>query len=401
MKRPLLLVVVAALIAVAPATADLGDEKATIDSKISTLHDRIDAARERESSLTAEIAATSERIRALETRAGDVSRKMGTLQQELALRRTRLDQLEALYALQTRRLRSLRRQQALAVARVNARLIDIYESPDPSLADVMLSAHSIDDLLDKVEYANAIALQDRSIAAAVTRAKRQLAGARSQTRTLRAAAASESRVIAYRLEQMTALRSTLASTAAELDVRRSQSQDALAAAQESERAWREEADALRSASADLAAKIEAASAPPAAPTESGTPSSPPPPTEKPGGLIWPIRGTITSPFGMRWGSLHPGLDIADPTGTPIAAAASGRVIIAGWEGGYGNLVVLENGGGIATAYAHQSSIAVTVGQTVSQGQTIGYVGSTGFSTGPHLHFEVRVNGSPVDPVGYL
>ena len=88
-------------------------------------------------------------------------------------------------------------------------------------------------------------------------------------------------------------------------------------------------------------------------------------------------------------------------GTPIRAAASGRVISAGYNGGYGNLVVLDNGGGIATAYAHQSRLAVSAGQSVSQGQVIGYVGSTGFSTGPHLHFEVRVNGSPVDPMGYL
>ena len=104
---------------------------------------------------------------------------------------------------------------------------------------------------------------------------------------------------------------------------------------------------------------------------------------------------------MRWGSVHPGIDIGAPSGTPIKAAASGMVLTASYNGGYGNHVVLDNGNGIATAYAHQSQIAVSVGQTVSQGQVIGYVGSTGFSTGPHLHFEVRVNGSPVDPMGYL
>ena len=104
---------------------------------------------------------------------------------------------------------------------------------------------------------------------------------------------------------------------------------------------------------------------------------------------------------MRWGSLHPGIDIGVGMGTPIHAAASGRVISASYSGGYGNLVVIDHGNGLATAYAHQSSMAVSPGQQVSQGQVIGYVGSTGFSTGPHLHFEVRVNGSPVDPMGYL
>jgi murein DD-endopeptidase MepM/ murein hydrolase activator NlpD len=99
--------------------------------------------------------------------------------------------------------------------------------------------------------------------------------------------------------------------------------------------------------------------------------------------------------------MHEGLDIAASYGAPISAASSGTVIYAGWMGGYGNLVVIDHGGGLATAYGHQSSIAVSSGSQVSQGQTIGYVGSTGHSTGPHLHFEVRVNGAAVDPMGYL
>jgi murein DD-endopeptidase MepM/ murein hydrolase activator NlpD len=98
--------------------------------------------------------------------------------------------------------------------------------------------------------------------------------------------------------------------------------------------------------------------------------------------------------------MHEGVDIAAGYGTPIAAAASGTVIYAGWMGGYGNLIIIDHGGGIATAYAHQSSFTVG-GGPVSQGQTIGYVGCTGHCYGPHLHFEVRVNGSAVDPLGYL
>ena len=104
---------------------------------------------------------------------------------------------------------------------------------------------------------------------------------------------------------------------------------------------------------------------------------------------------------MRWGRLHAGLDTAAPTGTPIYACWGGRVAVAGWQGGYGNAVVIDHGGGQATLYAHQSVIAVSVGQAVNAGQLIGYVGSTGNSTGPHLHFEVRVNGTPVDPAPYF
>ena len=99
--------------------------------------------------------------------------------------------------------------------------------------------------------------------------------------------------------------------------------------------------------------------------------------------------------------MHEGIDIAVPTGTPVAAAASGTVIVAGWMGGYGNLVVIDHGGGVATAYGHNSGFAVGYGQPVSQGQIVAYAGSTGNSTGPHVHFEVRVNGSAVDPLGYL
>ena len=120
-----------------------------------------------------------------------------------------------------------------------------------------------------------------------------------------------------------------------------------------------------------------------------------------GGYIWPVNGPVVSPFGMRWGRLHAGVDIAVPAGTPIRAAASGTVAMAGWMGGYGQYTCIQHGGGVATCYAHQSSIGVGTGASVKQGQVIGSVGCTGHCFGDHLHFEVRVNGSPVDPMGYL
>ncbi|MEY2565693.1 MAG: hypothetical protein QOE35_222 [Actinomycetota bacterium] len=119
------------------------------------------------------------------------------------------------------------------------------------------------------------------------------------------------------------------------------------------------------------------------------------------GLIWPLRGRLTSGFGYRWGRLHAGIDIAAPTGTPIHAAKAGRVIFAGVMNGYGNVVVIDHGGGFSTLYAHQSRLGSSKGQSVSQGQVIGYVGSTGHSTGPHCHFETRFGGSPRNPRPYL
>ena len=121
----------------------------------------------------------------------------------------------------------------------------------------------------------------------------------------------------------------------------------------------------------------------------------------PTGFIWPIQGVLTSGFGPRWGRMHTGIDIADPAGTPIHAAKAGEVIYAGWLNGYGNTVVLDHGDGVATLYGHQSRLGSTEGQELNQGDVLGFVGSTGHSTGNHLHFEVRINTKPVNPRPYL
>ncbi len=124
-----------------------------------------------------------------------------------------------------------------------------------------------------------------------------------------------------------------------------------------------------------------------------------------GGFSWPVLGALTSPYGWRrhpiqgGGQLHTGIDIASRTGTPVRAARDGAVLYAGWWGGYGKVVILDHGGGISTLYGHLSATLVVPGQRVRRGQVIGRVGSTGYSTGPHLHFEVRVAGKPVNPIG--
>jgi len=161
------------------------------------------------------------------------------------------------------------------------------------------------------------------------------------------------------------------------------------------------AEAARQAAADQA-NANRPSAPESTPV-----TQPPSPTGDFVVVFRPIPGIITSPFGPRthpvFGSTasHPGLDINGRTGDPIGAAANGVVISARWRNGYGNVVVISHGGGFTTLYAHQSELLVGVGDQVTTGQIIGLVGSTGWSTGPHLHFEVRVNGDPVDPVPYM
>lgn len=120
-----------------------------------------------------------------------------------------------------------------------------------------------------------------------------------------------------------------------------------------------------------------------------------------GRLNWPLVGPLTSPFGPRWGRLHAGIDIAAPAGTPIRAADSGSVVLAGWQGGYGLYTCVRHTASLSTCYAHQSKLGTTSGASVRKGQLIGYVGNTGNSFGDHLHFETWVRGRPVDPMGFL
>jgi murein DD-endopeptidase MepM/ murein hydrolase activator NlpD len=359
------------------------------DQHLSMLESRIAAARAQEAQLAGDIDSLTSRIRDLEAQEGDVALRLEALDRDLALHQRRLDKINALFNLQTEQLRFLKGQHATAVSRFNGRLVQLYEEGDHSALEVVLGAQSLSEALDQIDYMDAVANQDRQIAVQVGEARDEMRNARERTARVRERVAAATRVIAFRRRQAAALRERLRAGKRSLATARGQRRHALADTRKSEREWTAEASALRQASAAVAGAITSA---PSSSTSSSPSSS---------GLIWPASGPITSPYGMRWGSLHPGIDIGAGAGAPIQAAASGRVMVAGYSGGYGNLTVIDHGNGIATAYAHQSSLAAPAGQQVGQGQVIGYVGSTGFSSGPHLHFEVRVNGSPVDPLGYL
>jgi murein DD-endopeptidase MepM/ murein hydrolase activator NlpD len=196
-------------------------------------------------------------------------------------------------------------------------------------------------------------------------------------------------VLARKTAEQTAARDALVAQRDALAAARANRQSVLSDVRSSRADAQEDLEDLRAESAALAAQIRNSTG---GSTGSGTPSA--------SGFIWPVNGVVTSGFGWRWGRMHEGIDIAAPSGTSIRAAAAGTVIFAGWMGGYGNLVIIDHGNGLATAYGHQSAIYVGAG-SVAQGTVIGAVGSTGNSTGPHLHFEVRVNGAAVDPLGYL
>jgi murein DD-endopeptidase MepM/ murein hydrolase activator NlpD len=395
MARRLVLGLLLALLIAAPAAGhEAFDRKHAVDSELAELNAKIAQARAQEQALSAQISTVTGEIRALEREVGDVSSDLEVLEQDLALHQERLDRITALYRLQTRKLEFLRSQFDTALHRLNARLVTIYEADDPTALEVVLAARSFDELLEQLDYLNEIGAEDKRVTAEVGEAKTQMREARARTKVTRRKVAAATRVIAVRTNQVRSVRDQLLASQRRLGSVRAGKREALAAVEASKEEFLAEAAALQQVSAQLAARLQSVQSP--------SPQTTLPPGEvSASGLIWPTSGPVTSYFGPRWGRMHEGIDIAAPYGAPIRAAAAGTVIYAGWMGGYGNLVVVDHGGGLATAYAHASTLAVGVGQGVAQGQLIAYVGSTGHSTGPHLHFEVRVNGTPVDPLGYL
>jgi murein DD-endopeptidase MepM/ murein hydrolase activator NlpD len=381
MARRLAVVLVLGLVLAAPASGDSG-------GKLGDVQARLAAAHAKEARLTAQISDVTVQIRSLERKVGDVSQKLSVLEQDLALHQRRLDRLNELFAFETERLTFLRRQYARVVRQLNLRMIDIYEARDPTLVDVILESRSFQDALDQLHYLDAIARQDKRIASLVASARDEVHVARERTKKVRSRVHAETQVVAVRTQQQREVKNQLLASQGSLAGKRNRQKSQLASTREQEKILIAEANALAAEDARIRGQLAAAQG-----ATDSTPSA--------SGLIWPVSGPVTSPFGYRWGRLHAGIDIGVPYGTPIHAAAAGTVVLAAWTGGYGNYTCIDHGGGLATCYAHQSSYAVSAGAQVSQGQVIGYVGSTGHSFGAHLHFEVRINGNPVDPLGYL
>ena len=392
-RRLLLALVCAAALAAPSALADLAEDKQTVDARIAELRVRIAEAKAREGTLTTDISAASEQIDAVQSRVDDLAAEVAELEAELARHRARLAELRELLAQQTRVLAIVAANEHTANERLEDRVVAIYTSRRPDTIEVLLSVSSLDELIDGIEYLDEIAERDREIAAEVARARVELAAERRHTEALRDEQARTTAVLAARTAERQAALAEIVARRDELVGAQADRQALLDKLRGERHEAEEDVDELEEASAELSARIRSAQGTGSASSGSGAaPAS---------GFVWPVDGPITSSFGLRWGRMHEGIDIGVGFGTPIRAAAAGTVIHAGWLGGYGNLVVVDHGGGLSTAYGHQQEIYVSSGQQVDQGTVLGEVGSTGNSTGPHLHFEVRVNGSAVDPLGYL
>jgi murein DD-endopeptidase MepM/ murein hydrolase activator NlpD len=366
----------AATVAVLTLTA--GAPAQDLQSQLDSKRAQLEHANSREGVLSSTIQRLGERLDQLRGEVATLRNREAIVQAELNKKEAELKQAkDRLAVLRVRLKRSLKV--------LRERLVAIYESSRPDTVTVILNSNGFDDLLSRYEYLERIQSEDTSIAERV----RNL---RNDTKdTVERVRAARNEIAAKRAE-LARTRSELESREGDLATARQQDQQAMAQVQGTQQELEGDIGDLEG---QIQAQLQAA--------QSSVPAQPAGPIqgESSSGFIWPVNGPVVSPFGMRWGVLHAGIDIAVPAGTPIRAAASGTVVLAAYTDGYGNYTCIDHGGGISTCYAHQSSYAVSSGQSVDQGQVIGSVGCTGHCFGDHLHFEVRVNGSPVDPLGYL
>lgn len=265
---------------------------------------------------------------------------------------------------------------------LGARLNEIYKQGEVNYLEVLLEATSFRDFLVRYHLLETIAEQDMDLIAEIEAERQEIEKQKAKLEADR--------------NKLVALEKQAQENVATLELKQGEKKKIMASLEKEKAAIEKGLKELEQASNAIAAQIRAAQSTPSA--YHGKSS---------GRFIQPVSGPITSQYGWRvhpvlgTKRLHTGIDIGAGSGTPIKAGGAGAVIFAGWLGAYGNAVVIDHGGGLSTLYGHMSSIGVSKGQVVKQGQTIGRVGSTGWSTGPHCHFEVRVNGDPTSPWPYL
>ena len=363
---------------------------ASLQSEIEQKRRQVERKRAREDAITDDIRGYSQRINTLQSDITVLQTRQVRLQADLDRKKAQLAEIQD--ELRSERLRLQRLRVRLAESRhaLALRLVELYKADRPDVVTVILEADGFADLLERTEFMQRVSRQDARILDRVRTAKIEAVATEARLEDLEARQQKVAAEILERRNEVAAVKGELVERRDGYAQIRDRHQSVLNRVEASRAELEDHIDGLERESAQIAARLQGGGPITAGPIKPGT-----------GRFIWPVNGTFTSPFGMRWGRLHAGIDVAAPTGTPMRAADSGTVQIAGWTGGYGNYTCIGHGGGISTCYGHQSSINVSVGQRVSQGAVIGAVGNTGNSTGPHLHFEVRINGQPVDPMGYL
>jgi murein DD-endopeptidase MepM/ murein hydrolase activator NlpD len=368
-----------------------------LESKLEAKEAKLSKVRERKGVLTTTISSFGERIDRLTGEVAALRNHQAAVRVRLDAKQTELDRAEAQLDVAKKRLVVMRAHLKRALVALRDRLVAIYETGTPDLLSVIVGANGYDDLVGRTEYLNRIHGMDEAVVGRVRdlrdRVRRTVTRLRTAKDTIEAARdaiAAEEQALASARAAVQQRQSALVSARSER----------LAALREIRQHEQELDGSVAAIQGKIAAQLAGSgSVPlPAGPIHGGSGS----------GLIWPVDGPVVSGFGSRTINgeyeYHPGIDIAVPSGTPIRAAAAGTVIFTEPEsssGGYGNYTCIDHGGGLSTCYAHQETFAVSAGQQVSQGQIIGYSDCTGYCFGPHLHFEVRINGEVTDPMAYL
>ncbi len=371
----------------------------------SSINSRIEAQRRKTDELHARLHVKRTQLHSATVRVGNLQAQLEQTNAAISQVNARLDDLAAQQRSTQRKLwwntiqlNAARRTLKLHNDLLKHRLVDIYEHGDMGYASVLLASRSFSDFVERWEDLRLLIAANQRAVHERTSAEQKVSSAQANLESTQAALQNQEQEQERAHNQLATLADERRNLVAIADDQRRHV--AAEVAEIEDLSATEEANLqamIRERQAELAAQREAARR---AAGIIGQESAP-------GVLTWPVSGTITSPFGYRRSpfgggmEFHQGLDIAAPMGTTVTAAASGTVISAGWYGGYGNYILIDHGGSMATGYGHLSQIFVSAGQSIQKGQAIGAVGSTGMSTGPHLHFEVRMNGKPTDPAAYL
>lgn len=354
----------AALVVAAPVVAQSADDLEEVQDQQDQLNEQLDVLQADYEELQAAVDATAVRVREQEAAKREAEQRLEAARAEVRAAEAAVVEMQAeIVDLQ---------------GQADRDAVSIYINPEPTVA-VM----ETDDLLQATRREALLT----TIASRHTDVLDRLGGLHVDLVDAEARAQDAAATVEQERAEVAARLSEYQATLAEQQRLETAMEDRIATVQD-------EVDALEAEESSIRAALAQASQAPVGP--SGRIDAPP----SASGLIWPTSGPVTSPFGMRWGRLHAGIDIGAPSGNPIYAANSGTVI-SGCGGGYGNCVMIDHGDGMVTLYAHQTSVYVSGGQQVSRGEQIGTVGCTGSCTGPHLHFETRINGSPYDPMAYL
>jgi murein DD-endopeptidase MepM/ murein hydrolase activator NlpD len=326
---------------------------------------------------------------AIDARVAELDGQIRSLQAKLVPLEAEVARLSAAYDDAQARLAAKQAELDVAKAQFDASAADMYRSARSGANYDVIRVARPQDLVQGAKYLDEVNSKQHANVKRITVLRDAIEEQRRALSDQKAKADAAAAEVQKAQDEIAALRAEIEPVRAQAAQQAAIDEADLAAARgklaEAEKEWQRDSDAI-------AAQLRGSTG------VSGTP----------GGCEYrPVPGAIVSGFGYRTDPLgggtgfHAGVDMAASMGTPIRACRAGKVVTAGSQGGYGNAVVLDHGGGMGTLYGHQSSIAVVPGQTVAAGSIIGYVGSTGRSTGPHLHFEVRLGGTPVDPVPYL